>query len=198
SYALQFGEQQTVTVRFSPTAQGPANAVVTFTGGGDVTLNVTGAGATGNTVITVTPATHDFGEVEIGESADATFTVTNTGEGTLTGQVTTSNALFGVAAGGSYSLTAGQSQAVTIRFSPEAEGQLSATVNFSGALGATAQVSGVGKEKKRGCFGGTIAGPPAPPDEYGDLLVLTLIALTLFAVGRKNAPALRTAGPIRE
>ena len=93
--------------------------------------------------IGVTPTTRDFGNVSVGGSADASFVVENTGTGTLTGQATTA-APYSIVAGGAYSLTAGQTQTVTVRFSPTAAQTFPGTVSFKGGGGASRTVTGVG------------------------------------------------------
>src|SRR5262249_50908971 len=92
--------------------------------------------------IGVTPASRDFGNVSVGGSADATFVVQNTGAGTLTGQATTA-APFTIVSGGDYSLAAGQTQVVTMRFSPTTAQTFAGTVSFTGAGGASRAVTGV-------------------------------------------------------
>jgi hypothetical protein len=93
--------------------------------------------------IGVTPASRDFGNVSVGGSANLSFVVENTGTGTLTGQATTA-APFSIVAGGAYSLAAGQTQAVTVRFSPTAAQTFAGTVSFTGAGGLSRAVTGVG------------------------------------------------------
>jgi hypothetical protein len=59
-----------------------------------------------------------FGKVQLSETADRIFIVTNTGGGTVTGTVTTA-APFRVVSGSSFALTgAGDTHAVRVRFSP--------------------------------------------------------------------------------
>jgi HYDIN/CFA65/VesB family protein len=72
----------------------------------------------------VSPTTLDFGSVAIGFSPEAkTFTMSNTGGGTLTGSVSESCPDFDVTAGGGdYSLTAGESRIVAVRFHPQSIG----------------------------------------------------------------------------
>ena len=96
-----------------------------------------------NPVISVTPSSRDFGSVNVGSSTDQTFTVTNTGTGTLSGSASTS-APFSIVSGGSYSLGAGASQTVTVRFSPTSAGVSMGNVTFTGAGGATATLTGTG------------------------------------------------------
>ncbi len=86
----------------------------------------------------VNPESKDFGTVYLGEtSSSQTFTVTNTGQGTL--QITattitgTNSADFTLTDGNTYpvNLTNGQSMTVSVTFSPSAEGARSATLRFT-------------------------------------------------------------------
>ena len=97
--------------------------------------------------ISVTPASRDFGSVQVGFYVDGTFTVQNTGGGTLSGSASTS-APFSIVSGGTYNLSAGQSQTVTVRFSPTAAQSYNGTVTFTGGGGATRPVSGTGLLQK--------------------------------------------------
>ncbi|HBH03716.1 MAG: hypothetical protein A2X36_07945 [Elusimicrobia bacterium GWA2_69_24] len=93
--------------------------------------------------LNVTPTSRAFGKVPVGSSEDRTFTVKNIGGGTLTGSATTS-APFSVVSGGSYALTAGQSQQVTIRFTPTSAGTFAGSVSLSGAGGTSRSLTGTG------------------------------------------------------
>jgi hypothetical protein len=104
--------------------------------------------------ISVTPASRDFGSVQVGSNADQTFTVQNTGGRTLTGSAIVP-APFSIVSGSSYSLTAGQSQVVTVRFSPTAAQSYSQNVTFTGDGGATRPVRGSGYNPP--------TQPPTPP-----------------------------------
>ena len=92
--------------------------------------------------ISVTPDTLDFGIVNANTSFDRTFTIQNVGGGVLNG-VATTTAPFSVLSAGSYSLAAGQSTTISVRFSPVSEGAFSGTVSFTGGGGATKAVTGV-------------------------------------------------------
>jgi hypothetical protein len=85
----------------------------------------------------VTPGSRDFGSVPIGSSEDRIFTVQNVGSGVVSGNATTS-APFLVVSGGSYSLSTGQSQRVTVRFSQSRPDPFSARW-LSAAQGASAE-----------------------------------------------------------
>ncbi len=98
--------------------------------------------SSGSPAITLSPASLSYGQILPGATKDLTFTVQNTGAGTLTGSATAASP-FSVVSGGSYSLTAGQSQVVTIRFSPTTSGTFSGSVVFTGGVGSTNAVQGV-------------------------------------------------------
>jgi len=91
--------------------------------------------------IGVTPNSLDFGTIVANAFSDRTFAVQNTGSGTLTGNASTT-APFTILSGGSYSLAAGQSQNVTVRFSPTSAGGYSGTVSFTGGAGTSKTVTG--------------------------------------------------------
>jgi hypothetical protein len=92
-------------------------------------------------VISVTPASQSFGTVATETTTDQTFTVQNTGGGTLTGSASVAGP-FSIISGGSYSLGAGQSQTVTVSYSPTTAGTSSQTITFSGGAGASVTLNG--------------------------------------------------------
>jgi M6 family metalloprotease-like protein len=140
SYNLGAGASQTVTVRYSPTVSGTDNQNVSFTGGGGATRPVSGS-AYLSPAISVTPASQDFSSIQVGTTADRTFSVQNTGGGTLSGSASVS-VPFSIVSGGSYSLGASASQTVTVRYSPTAPGTHNQNVSFTGGTGATRPVGG--------------------------------------------------------
>ncbi|UCH83038.1 MAG: choice-of-anchor D domain-containing protein, partial [Candidatus Latescibacterota bacterium] len=94
----------------------------------------------------VTPASLNFGTVTVGSSADDSFTITNTGGGTLSGSVSESCADYSiVSGGGSYSLGAGQSRVVTVRFEPLTPGVKPCTIETGDALCADVTCLGTGE-----------------------------------------------------
>ena len=144
SFSLGAGVSQAVVVRFSPTATGSAPGVVAFTSnGGNVSRTVSGTGGV-PPVIGVTPASLSFGTVPVGSSKDLSFTVQNVGGGTLTGSASTA-APYSIVSGGSFSLGAGASQTVVVRFSPTATGSTTGAVAFTSNGGNVSRaVSGTG------------------------------------------------------
>jgi hypothetical protein len=79
----------------------------------------------------------------VGSSKDKSFTVKNSGGGVLAGSATT-KAPYSIVSGGTYNLSAGQSQTVTVRFAPTAVGTFAGNVTFTGGAGTSATVSGTG------------------------------------------------------
>ena len=80
--------------------------------------------------LTVTPASLNYGNVTVDRTKDLTFTVTNAGTDTLTGSASTSTP-FRIVSGGTFSLSAGSSQTVTVRFSPIALSPFNGTLSFT-------------------------------------------------------------------
>ena len=80
--------------------------------------------------ISVDVSSLDFGAVDVGESAEQTADVRNIGDGTLSGEVNLSgSAAYEVASGASsFSLAAGATREVTVRFAPEDESETEATL----------------------------------------------------------------------
>ncbi|MHC4148320.1 MAG: choice-of-anchor D domain-containing protein, partial [Planctomycetota bacterium] len=78
------------------------------------------------------PEKLDFGNVTVGSSKDLVVTVTNLGEGILQGTPSTSDP-FAIVAGGSFALQEGESQTITVRFTPteatDFEGHLDITID---------------------------------------------------------------------
>lgn len=102
--------------------------------------------------LSVTPSSLSFGDVTVGSSKDLTFAVQNSGGGTLTGSASTSATGFTIVGGASFSLGAGTSQSVTVRFSPSSAATFIGNVTFTSNGGAASlSVTGTGVT------------PPPPP-----------------------------------
>lgn len=129
--AIQPGGRSSLTVRFAPKGPGPQAGILTFLSNAETVMtNVPVSGMGGGTipadapVITVTPATLQFGSVDIGTTKDLVLTVSNTGKTALTIQsVTAISARFAKTSPASPTTVAPNvKQSVTIRFSPLAAG----------------------------------------------------------------------------
>jgi hypothetical protein len=92
-------------------------------------------------LIQVSPGSIGFGTLLVGASATNSFTVKNIGTGTLSGTASVGSP-FNIVSGGSYSLGAGQTQAVVVVFNPPAASNYNQSVSFSGVSGTNATVSG--------------------------------------------------------
>ncbi len=110
----------------------------------------------------VTPAaTTNFGSIAVGSSADATFTVQNTSTTSLTGTASV-GAPYSIVSGGSFSLAAGASQVVTVRFRPTAAGTFAGNVNFAASGDTLSRVlTGTGTAVPTAALSVTTAGTGA-------------------------------------
>ena len=124
---------------WTPTSAG--TFTLSFPDSDNVTVTVSGSLPAAK--IDVTPGSRAFGNVIVGESEDRTFTVKNVGGGTLSGSASTSGR-FSIVSGGSYSLAGGDSQTVTVRFSPTSAVTSNGSVTFTGGWSASKTVTGTG------------------------------------------------------
>src|SRR5437879_10742354 len=112
---------QTVTARLTGLSTGSLYyvAVTAVDTNGNESACITPLSAVARIDFSVSPtATVNFGSVAIGGLAEQTFTVQNTGGGTVSGTASVP-APFSVVSGGSFNLVGlGATQAVTVRFSP--------------------------------------------------------------------------------
>ncbi|MGE4092890.1 MAG: choice-of-anchor D domain-containing protein [Candidatus Binatia bacterium] len=142
SFSLGANQSQTVSVRFTPTVNdkpGAASGEATVSSnGGSATVALSGTVVEPAPQLSVNPTSVDFGETC--SPPTMSFTITNTGGGTLTGGVTTSSENFFIASGENFSLGAGESQDVAIRWSPSFDG----TDTGSADIGSNAGVVAVG------------------------------------------------------
>lgn len=91
------------------------------------------------------PSDLDFGTIAVGQTRDLTVTVRNKGGGTVTGSAAASAAPFSVVSGSPFTLAAGQSQAVVVRFAPTSAGSAQGSVTIaSNAGGASVALRGSG------------------------------------------------------
>jgi YD repeat-containing protein len=96
-------------------------------------------------IIQVTHSTLNFGYVPPGSYKDLILVVKNIGGGILTGTVSVCPS-FSIISGGNYSLGAGQSQQVIVRYTaPLQEGTQTCSLVFTGGTGITVQVKGSNK-----------------------------------------------------
>ena len=144
AFALGASETLIVTVQFAPGEKAVFGCTVT-TGTNCDDVSCTGTGLN-PPECELDPLDIDFGTVTVGEFKDSTFTVTNIGDGTLTGTVSEACDDFEiVSGGGAYALGSGESVVVTVRFIPASSGLKECTVD-AGTSCPGAACSGVGEE----------------------------------------------------
>jgi hypothetical protein len=144
NYNLGANGSQTVTVAFNPGAASNYTQSVTFTGGGGTSATVAGSATNAPTptpIIQVTPGSIAYGTILTGTSTTNSFTVQNTGAGTLTGTASVGSP-FSIVSGGSYSLGANGSQTVMVAFIPGAASNYTQSVIFTGGAGTNTTVTG--------------------------------------------------------
>lgn len=125
-YSLSAGESQAFTVRFGPGSPGTHTCVIAT--GNDVCGHVSCSGEGYTTSCSVAPPSLDFGTVVVGEDADLTFEITNTGTSLLSGVATEACEHYSLAGDASYSLPPGESEIFTVRFSPTSGGIHACTI----------------------------------------------------------------------
>jgi hypothetical protein len=188
SYSVGANANTQLQVQFAPLAEGDFTGTLTFSGGdnGPVTVNVLGTGeviVVPVPVLGVSPAgSRSFGEVDVNDFRELTWTVENTGDGTLTGTLSSSSADFNVIGNGGYSLTAGGTRQFTVRFSPLRDDSFSGTLTFTNADDAsqniTLALSATGVAlPATGCAASTGSG--VSPGWGGDLLLVAGLGLML-------------------
>jgi len=80
--------------------------------------------------LVVSPASRNYGAVAVGQSSNQTFSVMNTGQQTLTGSASVGSP-FAIISGSSYSVPGGETNTVTVGFSPVAAGSFTGAVIFA-------------------------------------------------------------------
>ncbi|HMY75889.1 MAG TPA: NF038122 family metalloprotease, partial [Blastocatellia bacterium] len=170
---------------------------------GNYSLSLTSSGGGGGgPIISVEPASLDFGSVTINSTSDRTLTVRNTGTAALdvTG-ITSSNSRFSVTSGTSFNVAAGGQQSVTVRFGPTASGAQTGTLSIAGNAGSnptTVQLRGEGTQPTPTCP--TVSGTVTPSSgAIGTSLTITGQNLTgvtqvRFGGGATATPTVNSQG----
>jgi HYDIN/CFA65/VesB-like, Ig-like domain/Abnormal spindle-like microcephaly-assoc'd, ASPM-SPD-2-Hydin len=127
---LPVGKTATVNIAFEPKTAGAVTGSASIQGDfPTVTVPVSGTGIPDSRVISATATSEHFGNVNVGSSSTATFTLTDTGNSSVTiSGLSCSGA--GVSASGAVNVTLdpGQSTPVTVKFAPTKSGAVSGSV----------------------------------------------------------------------
>jgi len=129
---LSGGQSYTFSVTFTPQSVGAASGDVFASGSLTPILDVplTGTGISSGQLAD-SPATMNFGNVTVGQTASQTGTLTASGTSVTISSASSSNSELAVS-GISFPLTlaAGQSVSYTVTFTPQGSGSVSATASF--------------------------------------------------------------------
>jgi hypothetical protein len=190
------GFTATASVTFKPSAVGPANGTLIITASGQstaaasVTLTGTGAGSVATPAISVNPASLDFGTVTVGQTKDLSVQVSNTGTATLNvTSINAPNAPFAMLVGNLPGpISAGQSQQITIRFSPTVAGAQTGTliINSNDPAKPTITVNLTGTGAQQQATAPSISVTPASLD-FGTVTVNQTKDLPLQIANTGNA-----------
>lgn len=152
-FTLAPGGEQMVTLRFQPAAAGQVTSAVVI-GSDDpvnpaVAIPVVGNGVGGSLAgsLSVSTASLAFGSVSVGQSADLSLTLGNTGGADLTvNAITSSDSQFSAVFAGSpsgtpFTLGAGADLTIAVRFQPSSAGTHNATLSVSSSDAASPTVN---------------------------------------------------------
>jgi Abnormal spindle-like microcephaly-assoc'd, ASPM-SPD-2-Hydin len=129
--------QQAIVLRMRPIAAGPQVGLVTIVSNdaakSPATVNLTGTGGANAPAIDVSPATLDFGAVTVGQSKDLSLAISNKGAAPLAiSAISMTNAQFALQPSfTAVTIGAGAQQTITVRFTPAAGGNVSATLTIA-------------------------------------------------------------------
>ena len=123
--SISTGDSKSFTVRFAPNAAGSIKGNLTINSDdptfGAFTVALSGTGLV--PVISVSPASLDFGTINSGQTKDLSLTITNNGNAPLTvSAITPTGSAFTVTSSLPPPIAAASSATVTVRFAPTAGG----------------------------------------------------------------------------
>jgi hypothetical protein len=137
SFSINPGGSQTVSVTFQPTGRGSASGLLTISSN-DPDASSLAVGLSGSGVapyLSVSPSSHDFGTIPVGESVSTTITLSNLSDPysaplTLSSFVL-SGSFFSFSNPGTVSLSPGESTTLQVTFSPGSAGTKNGGLSFS-------------------------------------------------------------------
>jgi hypothetical protein len=151
--SLAAGAETHFTLAFLPEAAGSVSgSVVVKSTGSDssVSIAVSGTGVASSRVLSVSPASLSFGNVDVGSSTTQEITLKNTGNSSIaiSSESVTGTGLSETGMGGAVTLGAGQSATMTVEFAPKSAGSVSGAItiasNASNGTSMTVPVTGDG------------------------------------------------------
>src|SRR5438034_1318882 len=128
------GQSFTFGTTFAPTAAGSVTGTISLTSDASnstLTISLSGTGTVPGQ-LSVSPSTLDFSSVVIGQSKNMTATLSATGSNVTVSSASASTSEFTLSGVSfPFAITAGQSKAVTVTFTPQSSGTASATISFA-------------------------------------------------------------------
>src|SRR5262245_11127688 len=145
--------------------------------------------------VSILPAgTTNYGNVNVGSFVDRTFTVRNLQSTAMSGSAAASSEAFKIVAGSPFTLAAGASRTVTVRFSPTVAASVSAQVTFTATDGERVAKAVVGTGTGTGSPApGTGSPAPGSPGPSGPIITVTKQTVTnrvLTLAGRASGTEL--------
>jgi autotransporter-associated beta strand protein len=134
NYNVAGGETQTVTVAFVPEFAVPFNESVIFSSNGGESTNAVSGTAVTPARISVSPASHNFGLLITGATAQVDFVITNSGGTAVSnGTATVAGGPYSVLSGAGFSLPGFGVTNVVVQFAPTSAGAFTDNVVFATA-----------------------------------------------------------------
>jgi len=146
-FSVESGLTGTVQVTFAPTTGGSfSNSVVFTSNAGNSTNAVTGTGTGSSPAqLAVSPAGLGFGTIAVGNTAQASFAITNLGGIGITNGTAVVSAPFAIVSGSPFNLAGFAGTNVVVSFTPASSGNFSNNVTFTSNGGnSTNAVTGSG------------------------------------------------------
>jgi hypothetical protein len=190
--AIAAGMAADVTVRFTPDANGPLSGTLSIMSSdpthGTFAIAVSGTGVGGpppEPAVSVTPRSLDFGSLITGQSKDSKFTIANTGTtDAVVRSITSGSGAFSILSpSGQFTVGAGKSTDVIVRFTPPAAGPVSSALTISFTDGSSLMVSVSGS-----------ATTPVVNTVLRTIVYNEVTALTTQAMDTYNLPAMSRSG----
>jgi len=152
AFGIEAGESRTVYVRFTPTSAGPQSCTVSLGTSYCPDVVCTGTGYAPVPICQLTPASLDFGDIAVGNTASQIFIIKNIGQGVLQGSVSEDCPDFSITSGAGYfALATNQTRSVTVRFAPSAPGPQVCAIELSTDYCSDVPCAGTAHEPVYGC-----------------------------------------------
>src|SRR5437667_259041 len=128
------GQSFTFGATFAPASAGSVTGTISLTSDASnstLTISLSGTGTVPSQLSAI-PSALDFGSVVVGQSKNMTATLSATGSNVTVSSASASTSEFTLSGVSfPFTITAGQSKAITVTFTPQSSGTASATISFA-------------------------------------------------------------------